>query len=167
MPEATHQQRHQASPSPRQTAERFLRAAIGDDPGDMADCYAPSVVIEMPFAVAPLAPPRVETTRDELRARFRAGRASRRYSRLGGVRIHETTDPEVVIVEYELHGELTVTAEPFSLRFVMVMTVRGGQIVHTRDYSNPIAAAQALGRLPQLLAALGGAASQPDRRSGP
>jgi uncharacterized protein len=156
MPEATPGRRPTASPSARQTAERFLRAATSDDPGDMADCYAPSVVIEMPFAVAPLAPPRVETSREELRARFRAGRAIRRYSSLADVVIHETTDPEVVIVEYELHGEFAGTAEPFSLRFLMVMTVRDGQIVHTRDYSNPITAARALGRLPELLGALGG-----------
>jgi hypothetical protein len=75
--------------SPRETAERFLSAAIGADPGDMADCYAPSVVIEMPFAVAPLIPARVETTREELRERFRAGTASRRYKSLGDVVIHE------------------------------------------------------------------------------
>jgi ketosteroid isomerase-like protein len=140
--------------SPRETAERFLRAAIGADPGDMADCYAPSVVIEMPFAVAPLIPARVETTREELRARLRAGAASRRYKRLGQVVVHETTDPDVVIVEYELHGEFTETAEPFSLRFLMVLTVRDGQIVHSRDYSNPVAGAQVLGRLPELIAAL-------------
>jgi uncharacterized protein len=140
--------------SPRETAERFLRSAIGADPGDMADCYAPSVVIEMPFAVAPLIPSRVETTREELRARLRAGAASRRYKRLGEVVIHETTDPDVVIVEYELHGEFIETAEPFSLRFRMVLTVRDGQIVHSRDYSNPVAGAQVLGRLPELIAAL-------------
>jgi uncharacterized protein len=143
-----------ASPRPRETAERFLRAAIGADPGDMADCYAPSVVIEMPFAVAPLMPARVETTREELRARFRAGTASRRYKRLGEVVIHETADPEVVIVEYELHGEFTGTAEPFSLRFLMILTVRDGQIVHSRDYGNPIAGARVIGRLPELIAAL-------------
>lgn len=140
--------------SPRETAERFLRAAISPDPGDMADCYAPGVVIEMPFAVAPLIPDRVETTREELRARFKAGAASRRYKRLSSVVIHETTDPEVVIVEYELHGEFTETAEPFSLRFLMVLTVRDGQIVHSRDYSNPIAGARVIGRLPELIAAV-------------
>jgi uncharacterized protein len=140
--------------SPRETAERFLRAAIGSDPGDMADCYAPSFVIEMPFAVPSLFPARVENTREELRARLRAGAASRRYKRLGNVVIHETADPEVVIVEYELHGEFTKTAEPFSMRFLMVLTVRDGQIVHSRDYSNPIAGAQLLGRLPELIAAL-------------
>ena len=138
----------------RQTAEQFLRATISPDPGAMADFYAPHVVIEMPFAPAGLYPPRIETTREELRARFRAGAAVRRYRDLRDVVIHETTDPGVVIAEYALDGELTESAEPFSLRFVMVMTIRDGQIVHTRDYSDPIAGARALGRVPQLLAAL-------------
>jgi uncharacterized protein len=149
-----------ATASPRETVERFLRAAVGADPGDMADCYAPSFVIEMPFTVPGLFPSRVENTREELRARLRAGAASRRYKRLGSVVIHETADPEVVIVEYELHGEFTQTAEPFSMRFLMVLTVRDGQIVHSRDYSNPIVGAQVTGRLPELITALsaGGAA---------
>jgi ketosteroid isomerase-like protein len=34
------------------------------------------------------------------------------------------------------------------------MTVQNGEIVHTRDYSDPIAGAKALGRLPELLTAL-------------
>lgn len=140
---------------PRQTAERLLRAAVSSDPGDMADCYAADVVIEMPFAAVPLYPARIETTREELRARFTAGAAYRRYKRLSNVVIHETTDPDVIIAEYEMHGELTETAEPFSLRFLMVLTIRHGQIVHSRDYTDPVAGAQVLGRLPELLAALG------------
>jgi hypothetical protein len=138
----------------RQTAEQFLRATISPDPGGLAEFYAPEVVIEMPFAPAGLYPPRIETTREELRARFRAGAAVRRYRDLRDVVIHETADPAVVIAEYALDGELTESAEPFSLRFVMVMTIRDGQIVHTRDYTDPIAGARALGRVPQLLAAL-------------
>jgi ketosteroid isomerase-like protein len=140
--------------SPRHTAERLLNATIGPDPGDIADCYAPDVVIEMPFAAAPLYPDRFQTTREELRARFRAGAAVRRYQKLTGVLIHETADPEVVIAEYQLHGELLASGEPFAQRFVMVMTVRDGQIVHTRDYTNPITGARMLGKLPELLAAL-------------
>jgi ketosteroid isomerase-like protein len=141
--------------SPRQTAERLLRAAISAEPGDMADCYAPAVVIEMPFAVAPLYPARIETTREELRARFSAGAAIRRYQRLSDVVIHETADPEVVIAGYELHGELLATAEPFSQRFAMVMTIRDGQIVRSRDYTSPITGARLLGKVPELVAALG------------
>jgi uncharacterized protein len=150
--------------TPRQTAEQFLRATLSPDPGDMAEFYAPEIVIEMPFAPAGLYPARIETTREELRARFRAGAAARRYRDLRDVVIHETADPGVVIVEYGLDGELTESAEPFSLRFVMVMTIRDGQIVHTRDYSDPIAGARVLGRVPQLLAALTGAS--PAQRPG-
>lgn len=146
-----------ATVSARQTAEHLLQATVSPDPGDIADCYAPAVVIEMPFAAAALYPARIETTREELRARFRAGAAIRRYQRLSDVVIHETADPEVVIAEYQLHGELIQSAEPFSQRFVMVMTVRDGQIVHSRDYTNPITGARLLGKLPELLAALGAA----------
>lgn len=144
-----------ATASPRHTAERLLEATTSPDPGDIADCYAPAVVIEMPFAAAPLYPARIETTREELRARFRAGAAIRRYQRLSDVVIHDTADPEVVITEYQLHGELTQTGEPFTQQFAMVMTVRNGQIVHSRDYANPITGARLLGKLPELLAALG------------
>jgi ketosteroid isomerase-like protein len=140
--------------TPRQTAERFLQAAVSPDPGDMADCYAAAVVIEMPFGAGSLYPARIETTREELRARFQAGAATRRYKQVGGAVIYETTDPEVVITEYELQGELTGTAEPFSLRFLMIMTIRDGQIVRTRDYVNPVAGARLLGKVPELVAAL-------------
>jgi hypothetical protein len=59
-----------ASPaSPRQTVERFLAAVVTPSPGDMADCYASRAVIEMPFASG-LAPERMQTSREEIRARF-------------------------------------------------------------------------------------------------
>src|SRR6185437_8145895 len=83
----------------RATVERFLKAVVSPAPGDMADCYANQVVIEMPFASG-LAPARTETTREELRRRFAAGAASRRYTGLRDVCVHETADPDVVILEY-------------------------------------------------------------------
>jgi hypothetical protein len=140
--------------SPRSTVEQLLRATLSTTPGDMADCYAPEVVIEMPFAVDALYPSRIQTTREELRARFQAGRASRRYTRLRHVTIHETADPEVIVAEYELDGEMTATGELFAVRFAMVLTIRDGHIVHSRDYTDPIAGARLLGRLPDLLSAL-------------
>jgi uncharacterized protein len=68
--------------------------------------------------------------------------------------IHETADPEVIVAEYELHGEMAGPGEAFSVRFAMVVTVRDGRIVHSRDYSDPIAGARMLGRLPELISAL-------------
>jgi uncharacterized protein len=143
-----------ATRSARQTVEQLMRAAVSTSPGDMADCYAPEVVIDLPFAVDGLYPPRTQTTREELRARFQAGTAVRRYNGLSNVTIHETADPEVVVAEYQLDGEMTGTGEAFSLRLAMVVRVRDGYIVHSRDYSDPIAGARLLGRLPEIISAL-------------
>ncbi len=139
--------------SPRQTIERFLQAATSPSPGDMADCYGDQVVIEMPFG-AGLVPERIETTREELRVRFAAGTALRRYTKLADVRIHQTVDPDVWVVEYRLDGNMVGDGESFSLAFAMVLRFRDGLIVHSRDYTDMIAGARVLGRLPELAAML-------------
>ena len=138
-------------PSPREVAERFV-AACSDLP-KLADLYAPRVVIEMPFA-PPSFPTRMECTREELRARFTATAQVRRYEEVDSVAIHETADPEVVIVEYGVQGTVLATGKQFALRFVLVMTVRDGVIVHSRDYSDPIAGARLLGMTDRLVEAL-------------
>jgi uncharacterized protein len=136
---------------------RLLRAMVSQDPGAMADVYAERVIIEMPFSAASLSPPRIETGREELRERFRAGRAVRVYSRAENVVVHETSDPEVIILEFDLHGEMISTGIGFVQSFVMIMTIRDGVIVHSRDYTNPITGARLLGRVPELVAELTGA----------
>ncbi len=139
--------------SPRATVERFLRATVGPNPGDAADCYADQFVIEMPFASG-LAPERLETTREEIRARFAAGATSRRYTGVRDVHIHETADPDVLVVEFRLDGNRLSDDESFTLTFVMVLTFRDGLIVLSRDYTDPVAGARALGRLQELAATL-------------
>jgi ketosteroid isomerase-like protein len=143
----------------RATIDGFLQASVSGQPGDMADFYAEELVMEMPFAVAPLQPGRITMSREQLRTRMADGAAIRRYTRLGSVVVHDTADPEVAIVEYEVHGEMVATGQPFTLRFVLVMTVRDGYIVHSRDYADPIAGARALDRVPDLIAALSQGAS--------
>jgi ketosteroid isomerase-like protein len=39
----------------------------------------------------------------------------------------------------------------------MVLTIRDGLIVHSRDYTDPIAGARLLGRVPELVAELSSA----------
>lgn len=139
----------------RDTVERFLRATVSGHPEDIADCYAADVVIEMPFAVEPLYPARIETTREQLRARFGAGASVRRYTGVDHVAIHETADPEVVVVEFQVTGHLVATGEPLTIPYLLVMTIRDGHIVHSRDYTDPINAARLAGRLPEVLASAG------------
>jgi ketosteroid isomerase-like protein len=98
-----------------------------------------------------------KTDREALRTRFEAGAAMFRFTSVTDVVIHETTDPEVVIAEYTMLGETaTGPRRSFAMPLLMVLTIRDGLIVHTRDYNSAVAAAQALGTVPQLIGALEG-----------
>ena len=140
--------------SARQVAERFAAAAVDPTRPELWDLYGPSVVMEMPFA-PPGVPRRNQTSREELAARFStAGPA--RFEEAHDVVIHDTSDPEVVILECGLRGRMDPTGERFDLAFIMVMTVRDGHIVQSRDYSDPIVGARITGTLPRLVDALTG-----------
>jgi ketosteroid isomerase-like protein len=121
----------------REVAERFLEVAAGDG---LADLYAEDSVIEMPFA-PPGIPGRFEG-REGHRSRFELAATMIRRDRADNVVIHETADPEVVILEFDLHSTLIATGRPVVLSYVMVMRIRDGLIVHSRDYGNPLAAAE-------------------------
>ncbi|GAA2854046.1 hypothetical protein GCM10020220_049060 [Nonomuraea rubra] len=79
--------------------------------------------------------------REGHRARFERAGAVLRQDRLENVVLHETTDPEVVIAEYDLHGHVLSSGQPFASTYVMVMRIRDGLIVHSRDYADPRRAA--------------------------
>ncbi|MCA2224439.1 nuclear transport factor 2 family protein [Nonomuraea aurantiaca] len=121
-------------PTAREVVDRFLRASVD---GGLADLYAPDVVIEIPFAPAGI--PRRSQGREELRARFKAAEGVLRWERTDNVLIHETTDPEVVIVEFDIHGSLVASGRSVVSSYIMVIRVRDGLIVHSRDYGNPMA----------------------------
>ena len=70
--------------------------------------------------------------------------------------VHETADPEVIVVEYEIAGTVTTTNRPAAAGFIGVLRARNGQIVHWREYQNVLAMAEALGRLPDQLAGAAG-----------
>jgi uncharacterized protein len=138
--------------SARQVLERLLHTTVNGAWEEFLELFAEDAVIEMPFA-----PPGVPRVSDgtALRTRIR-GMAENRpwtFQRAENVVVHETTNPEVAVFEYEMHGTISATKEPMALSFIMVTTVRDGKIVHTRDYSNPMATARLLGRLPDLVKA--------------
>ncbi|MEO3874914.1 nuclear transport factor 2 family protein [Nonomuraea sp. B12E4] len=123
--------------SAREMAERFLDTPIG---GGLADLYAEDSVIEIPF-VPEGVPTRFEG-REGHRDRFERAARTIRRDRVDNVVIHETADPEVVVLEYDLHSTLIGSGRPVVLSYIMVMRVRDGLIVHSRDYGNPLAAAR-------------------------
>ncbi|MGH3374231.1 MAG: nuclear transport factor 2 family protein [Actinoallomurus sp.] len=129
----------------REVLERHRQAAISQSADDMSRLYAADAVHEFPFT-APGLPSRLEG-RDEIAAWIAAGWKTNtlKYERYRTLAVHDTGDPETIIVEQEALGTSTSTGE-FALPNIVVLTVRDGRIAHLRDYVNILAAAAAIGR---------------------
>jgi uncharacterized protein len=130
--------------TPRQAFERIRQATLAMDPS-YPDLYAEDGVHEMPFA-RPGIPRRIEG-RENIRAFLgrAAGAAPMTFTEFRNVRVHETTDPGTIICEYDLHGVVTRTGEPFVFSYILLLTVRDGQIALVRDYMDTFAMTATLG----------------------
>jgi ketosteroid isomerase-like protein len=143
--------------SPREIAELTCKMVAGDTSVVFADLFAADGVMEFPYA-----PPGFWPTLDgqaKIREFYDHARGVRKLFDQHGVSsmIYETADPEVVITEIEHHGVSHVTNAPYQIRAVGVIRVRAGEIVHYRDYMNPVAVAQLTGRTADLIESLSGA----------
>lgn len=129
----------------RTALERYRRAAIEQSVDDMRHMYAPDAVHEFPFAF-PGVPSRLEG-RDDIVNWIAAGWEADplRYSRYDTIAVHDTADPQTIVVEQEVVGTSPATGQ-FTLPNIIVLTVHDGQITHLRDYVNILAAAAALGK---------------------
>lgn len=110
-----------------------------------ADVLADDVVLETPFA-APGRPTRTEGKQRVLEF-TQASRAvfPIRFDDCRNVVVHETADPEVIVVEYELAGTHTATGVAASAPFIGVLRTRDGKLAHWREYQHTLAIAQAIG----------------------
>jgi uncharacterized protein len=58
--------------------------------------------------------------------------------------VHRSADSRVVILEYEVHGEILSSGAPYDNRFISVVTIESRKIIHWRDYMDSLAAWTAL-----------------------
>jgi ketosteroid isomerase-like protein len=136
---------HEQEAGVREVLERMRQAAINQSVDDLGRVYAVDAVYEFPFTLPGL-PSRLEG-RDEIVNWTAAGWKDYplKYERYRTLAIHETNDPETIIVEQEALGTSASTGE-FALPNIVVLTARNGRIAHLRDYVNIPAAAAAIGR---------------------
>lgn len=139
---------------PRDVLERLREVLSANDREGFAKLMAVDGVVEWPFR-GPGVPSRLEG-RDAIREYVVHSPLARvmSFEDLRPDAVHETSDPEVIIVETTTIGRVVETGRRFELPAIVVLRIRGGEIVSYRDYVNPLAAAQAAGALPQLVAAL-------------
>jgi ketosteroid isomerase-like protein len=58
--------------------------------------------------------------------------------------VHRTQNNRVVILEYEVHGQILSSGAPYDNRLISVVTIEDRKIVHWRDYMDSLAAWTAL-----------------------
>ncbi|WP_329547678.1 nuclear transport factor 2 family protein [Streptomyces sp. NBC_01356] len=135
--------------------EVFLALVNGVAEGrwsELPDLYAEQTHVVHPFDPLRAAALR---TRDELREHFRpTGDGPQLHRRATNITIHETTDPEVIVAEFEYQGTVAETGEPFALPGIFVLRVRDGEIISSRDYFDHVTAARVRGSLDELVASV-------------
>jgi ketosteroid isomerase-like protein len=130
---------------PRDVFERMRQALSANDREGFAAMMATDGVIEWPFRRGG-APARLEG-RDAIRDYVVSSELARRmrFEELRADAVHETADPEVLVVESTTIGRVVDTGRRFELPAIAVLRIRDGEIVSYRDYVNPLAAAEAAG----------------------
>ncbi len=133
--------------SPREVFHRLLDGVTGQRWDELPDLYAGDCLVEHPFAAG--GPERRIEGREAIRTHFARASGLPLAMTAHEVVVHETTDPEVVIGEFDYHCRNTATDRDFVVNNIFVLRVRDGQIVESRDYANHRVFAEEVGRLPQ------------------
>jgi ketosteroid isomerase-like protein len=140
-----------AAATPRTVFESLIHGITDGAWDTLADLYAEDVVVDQPFGLP--APLHLEG-RDQLAAHFAGARQLPLELAARNLVIHETLDPEVVIGEFDYDGRITSTGRTFTVANLIVLRVRDGRIVASRDYHNHAVMNEILGPLLQPAAAV-------------
>ncbi len=119
----------------REVWEHLVSHQVTRDIGGWVDCFAADGVLEWPFRLKGV-PQRLEG-RAAIRGAVepvweRAKKANRRITGHERVVFHQTSDPEIAIVEFDIVGE-TVRG-PFRQPVVYLLRVRDGRVVLLREF---------------------------------
>jgi ketosteroid isomerase-like protein len=115
----------------------YHAAMLHKSADELADLYAEDALHEFPFGGLP-----AYKGREEIRAGYRAawGAMAAEVQEVRRTALHLTADPEVVVVEQDVF--VAVKDRPIRVPGLLVLRIRDGRIVHTRDYMDTSAIAQ-------------------------
>jgi uncharacterized protein len=119
--------------SPSSVLERLIQGIADQRWAELHELYADDAVVEYPFALP--TPMRLQG-RDAIEQYFARVLRTGLHLRGRDVVIHETADPEVVVVEYNYDGLVGSTGREFQVANIQVTQIRDGLIVSSRDYHN-------------------------------
>ena len=120
--------------SPTEVFHRIVHAIAERTQSEILDeCYAEDVVVEHPFMI-PV--PTTTKGREQLRIRTTNLKNLPISMEITDVVVHETTDPEVIVGEFKSHITSNQTGERITTGNILVLRVRNGLVVSSRDFHN-------------------------------
>jgi ketosteroid isomerase-like protein len=139
-----------SSPSPREVFHQVVTGVAERRYDELPELYADQTDVRHPMSPTGDQPLR---SRADVRGHFgrAAGMVASVRFRPENIVVHETTDPEVVVAEFEYRGTRPESGEEFTAPCIFVLRVRDGLIVESRDYVDHVAMARARGDLGELL----------------
>lgn len=114
-----------------------IQLLLANDVAGWAELFAEDGVAEFPFA--PEGYPRRVEGRAAIGAYLRGLGAHVEYHSFPYLDIHETADPETIVVEFGAKGRVVATDGPFDMTYIAVVTAKDGRFTRYRDYWNPLA----------------------------
>ena len=146
-------------PDPISSFAGLLRLALGDalraDATTFVDMFAEHGVMEFPFSPAGTVQ-RLEGRAAVIRHLGQLS-ALMEFDEMHDLLVHPSLEADVFVLEFGCTGRGVQTGEPYDQRHISVIRVREGQIVHYRDYWNPLIVLSAVGGREALNAAMGSA----------
>lgn len=134
--------------TPRQVVEALMHGISAGRWKELHDWFSDDAIVEYPFALP--SPTRLEGM-EAIKKYFAAISAYPLTLQMRNMVVHETSNPEVVVAEWDYDGLVTTTGIAFRVSNITVTTVRNGKIVASRDYHNHAVLAGVMGRLPSLV----------------
>ncbi|MEH3123546.1 MAG: nuclear transport factor 2 family protein [Sphingomonas phyllosphaerae] len=119
-----------------------LGGRIDPDANGFVEMMADDGVMEFPYAPAGM-PTKLEG-RAAIAAHLERIGGMIVFDRMGTAIVHPSTDPDLVVIEFEGFGRGVATGEPYDQRYISVIRTVGGRITHYRDYWNPLVVLRAV-----------------------
>lgn len=133
--------------SPTEVFHRLVTAIAERRQSEIIDeCYAENVVVEHPFMIPE---PTTTTGREQLRERTTKLKNVPITMEIAHVVVHETVDPEVIVGEFESRITSNQTGKRITTANILVLRVRNGLVVSSRDYHNHARLAEFTGSPPR------------------
>jgi ketosteroid isomerase-like protein len=122
----------------------LVRGALGDlvDGEHFFDVVDEHTVYEVLYDLGGW--PRIVRGRTALMAQFRGYVDAIELQAADHLVVHEAESGSVVVIEYEVHGNILATGTKYDNRFCSVIRLENRKIAHWRDYMDSLAAWKAL-----------------------